>query len=660
VNIINQYKLLTFRKKLLILSIFTFLLFALAGLTIRNSLLNWYLNHKIESFQTRYHAQLSIGEAEFSGFNGIDFERITLIPQNGDTLAKIQSLKCTVKFLPLLLGKLKITSLQIDSCNIQLIRKDSTNDNYSFLLKKMNTTEIQEDTIEMPNYSERFDLLLETIFNKIPNSIKLTDFKIVTIQDSIKVTAVIDTFNIVAHQFKTLVKFDENGSKKELYFDGNINSDKRIAGFKLYSASGTKATFPYLKSSLNLKFEFDTLQFQLNENIYNQNLLTINGSTQVVGLVLNHSRIALKDVVLDKGSIDYRINIGQDFYELDSTSVFLYNKLNFNPYLKYLTRPSKQLTFKINKTGIEASDFFESLPKGLFTNIEGLQASGKLSYTLDFFVDFAQPDSLRFFSDMKRDHFRIVKFGATDLSKMSRDFVYTAYEKAVPVKTYTIGLSDPDFTCFPNIPQVLRNAVLTSEDGGFYNHRGFYLDAFAQSIALNIKQKRFARGGSTISMQLVKNVFLTRNKTIARKLEEILIVWLIENNGLCTKERMFEVYLNIIEWGPMIYGIGEASQFYFDKAPSKLTLSESIFLASIIPHPKWFMYSFDTNGHLRPTMEGYYKLVASKMLRKEFITQEQADRLVADVELKGSAKQFLKKNVVAIDTTEIKKDFELK
>src|SRR5664279_2476881 len=117
-------------------------------------------------------------------------------------------------------------------------------------------------------------------------------------------------------------------------------------------------------------------------------------------------------------------------------------------------------------------------------------------------------------------------------------------------------------------------------------------------MILNIKERRFARGGSTITMQLVKNVFLNRNKTIARKLEEILLVWLIENQQLCSKERMFEVYLNIIELGPHIYGANEAAHFYFKKDASKLNLQESIFLASIIPKPKWFMYSFDKSGNL--------------------------------------------------------------
>jgi membrane peptidoglycan carboxypeptidase len=114
------------------------------------------------------------------------------------------------------------------------------------------------------------------------------------------------------------------------------------------------------------------------------------------------------------------------------------------------------------------------------------------------------------------------------------------------------------------------------------HHRGFLQESFRESIVKNYREHRFARGGSTISMQLVKNVFLSRDKTVSRKAEEALIVYLIENLGLVPKERMLEVYLNVIEWGPNVYGIGEASHFYFNKRPSQLTLQESLFLASVI------------------------------------------------------------------------------
>jgi membrane peptidoglycan carboxypeptidase len=83
-------------------------------------------------------------------------------------------------------------------------------------------------------------------------------------------------------------------------------------------------------------------------------------------------------------------------------------------------------------------------------------------------------------------------------------------------------------------------------------------------------------------MQLIKNVFLTREKTVSRKLEEILLVYILENNRIVSKERMLEVYF-IIEWGPNVYGIGEASRFYFQKSPSELTFNECLFLSN---HPK--------------------------------------------------------------------------
>jgi membrane peptidoglycan carboxypeptidase len=120
-------------------------------------------------------------------------------------------------------------------------------------------------------------------------------------------------------------------------------------------------------------------------------------------------------------------------------------------------------------------------------------------------------------------------------------------------------------------------------------------------------------------MQLVKNVFLTRNKTVARKIEEALIVWLIENQNLVSKKRMYEVYLNLIEWGPGIYGINQASRFYFNKPPYELNLQESIYLASIVPNPKFFRYTFEVNGVPKPFFGNYFRRMEELMVRKQFI-----------------------------------------
>jgi membrane peptidoglycan carboxypeptidase len=186
-------------------------------------------------------------------------------------------------------------------------------------------------------------------------------------------------------------------------------------------------------------------------------------------------------------------------------------------------------------------------------------------------------------------------------------------------------------------------------------HRGFLPEAFRESIVKNYKERRFARGGSTISMQLVKNVFLSRDKTVSRKAEEALIVYLIENLRLVPKERMLEVYLNVIEWGPNVYGIGEASRFYFNKTPAELTLQESVFLAGIIPRPKYFKYQFDKDGKLKPYLDGYFRILTGRMAMKGWISPADTSGLLPDVKLKGPALRM----VVPNDTIVLEPEEEL-
>jgi membrane peptidoglycan carboxypeptidase len=105
---------------------------------------------------------------------------------------------------------------------------------------------------------------------------------------------------------------------------------------------------------------------------------------------------------------------------------------------------------------------------------------------------------------------------------------------------------------------------------------------------------------------------------------------------------MFEVYLNIIELGPDVYGVGEASRFYFNKKPSQLTLPESIFLASLLPHPKWFKYSFDENGNLKSYLADYYRVVSNFLLKKNLITKDEYDAIQPNVRLTGLARELVR------------------
>lgn len=625
-------------------------LFIVLTFLFRNSIVSFYLHHKIDRFNQQYNAAFTFEKVKVRNLTSVLITGIVLKPNKGDSLLKIDTAYATVNFWKLLRGRFKLQELQLKNTSITLIRRDSIN-NYSWLLEGRTKKNLQDTTVRTVNYASKANIFFNGIFDKIPASLRMDNFTISNITNGHEVMVHCDHWQIRDHQFKTIIHVIENSSEAEWLADGKIDDEERIISFRLYTKEAKKVVLPFLQYKWDSEIGFDTLIFGIGERNTGSELTVINGSVTVRGLEINYKEIAANRVLFDKLGIDYSINFGKDFAELDSTSLVTFNALDFHPYIKYRPHPAKQITLSLHKPEFPAEELFSSIPEGLFTNFKGVHVKGNLSYNLDFFVDLSDPDSLLFESELKRHHFSVLSYGQTNLAKINEPFLYTAYEKDEPVRTFMVGPENPNYRTLDHITPYLQASILNSEDGGFYQHRGFSEESFRNSIISNIKEKRFVRGGSTITMQLVKNVFLQRNKTIGRKVEEALLVWLIENQNLSTKDRMYEVYLNIIEWGPMVYGANEAARFYFNKDVAKLTLAESIFLASIIPRPKWFKYSFDENGHLRESNSGFYKLLSGKMLKKGQITQEDFDKLVPNVELKGPARLLLKKAyIIPADT----------
>jgi len=136
------------------------------------------------------------------------------------------------------------------------------------------------------------------------------------------------------------------------------------------------------------------------------------------------------------------------------------------------------------------------------------------------------------------------------------------------------------------------NAVIVAEDGTFWSHEGFDWFEFRESLERNVKEGRAARGASTITQQLVKNLYLSPSKNPLRKLKEWVLTWYMEKK--LGKSRILELYLNVIEWGSGIYGIESASQTYFGKSASMLTREEAARLAAVIPNPRRYRVDQET------------------------------------------------------------------
>lgn len=149
---------------------------------------------------------------------------------------------------------------------------------------------------------------------------------------------------------------------------------------------------------------------------------------------------------------------------------------------------------------------------------------------------------------------------------------------------FVVGPKNPHWTPISAVPSSLKKAVIAAEDANFYAHEGVDYEAIREAIKADVRKGRFVRGGSTITQQLAKNLFLSREKTFSRKVKEYVLARRIEER--LTKARILELYLNVVELGPMVYGVGSASRYYFGKPPSSLSLRESAFLASMLPGPK--------------------------------------------------------------------------
>jgi len=137
-----------------------------------------------------------------------------------------------------------------------------------------------------------------------------------------------------------------------------------------------------------------------------------------------------------------------------------------------------------------------------------------------------------------------------------------------------------------SLPDIVIRAVVIAEDDTFFGHEGVHYRAVWDALRHDVRKRRFSRGGSTITQQMIKNVLLTKEKTVSRKIREFVLARRAED--LLTKRRILEIYLNEVEWGENIYGIEAASRYYFDKNATELTSAEAALLAGMLPNPRYY------------------------------------------------------------------------
>lgn len=611
------YNTITTRQKRWIIGILSglILICGLAvtyGLSKREAILQRAITTAKQKMDSQYNVDLKIQYYGFKGLSTVVFKNVFVTPKGKDQLAQIDDFAVSVRLWPLLFGDVKIGLIEMENARFTLVKRDSLVNNYDFLFKKDKKDSTATPKVEQ-NLAALADGLLKKVFFKIPRNMDVRNFEISFKDDSIYQQLKVPRAEIDGGDIDAALYL--NGDEGRWNVVGHVNPDAQELNLKL-SSEKKNTEFPFLRSKFGVKMSFDEIEFDLQKvNRKGKDLLTLRGDWYFKNLNLHHWRLSDQDINIPEATLEGGVNIGAQSIELVKESKVKVKEFEFSPQARYVHKPEKLVALSIHTGRFEAQKLFEAIPKGLFESLEGVQVAGDIQYDLDFEVNLNKPDKLKFVSKIDDQNLEIKQWGKADISKLNGPFVYTAYEGDKVMREITVGPQNPNFTPYDQISNYMRTTLLNTEDPFFFKHNGFQEEAFKLSIVTNIKERKFKRGASTISMQLVKNVFLNRNKTLVRKLEEIMLVWLMESAKQVSKQRMYEVYLNVIEWGNNVYGITEAARYYFGKTPAEITLGESLFLSSIVPKPKKGLYAFDYTGHLKQNMYRYFNTYGNIMVK---------------------------------------------
>ncbi len=266
----------------------------------------------------------------------------------------------------------------------------------------------------------------------------------------------------------------------------------------------------------------------------------------------------------------------------------------------------------------------DALPPGLGPPPSAPRVSGRISARASMSGTLSRRADWELQVDLDLEDLRRASRAAGP-SWLSSGFAWTPIDPGPgePPRRILVGPGNPDFIPYSEIPQVLVRAVTASEDAGFFGHRGFDFGEIASALA----DRSRVRGASTISQQVSKNLFLSPERTLARKVREALGTVALESS--LQKGRILEIYLNLAEWGPGVYGAGEAARFWFGKDARDLSAREAAFLATVIPSPRRFHARLLRSG-ITPWWNARIDDLLGKMRVQNQLTDEQLAAALAE------------------------------
>nr|MDQ3301627.1 transglycosylase domain-containing protein [Myxococcota bacterium] len=345
--------------------------------------------------------------------------------------------------------------------------------------------------------------------------------------------------------------------------------------------------------------------------------LAVDGSIEQ--LAIDHPNLAISTVVVD-GTLRGELAISADAIAVPHAELGIgAARFTASGWVRRSAPVSGQLD--VTLASAPCADLLLAMPQALRGPLDGMTLGGNLGASMRLAIDLAAPpgDGASLASAFtgactvsaeppEADVTTLVRAGEQQLADGSRMRI------------------DPDndqYISLRRLPYYVQAAFVSAEDGRFWNHPGFDLVQIARSLEIDLRERRLARGGSTISQQLVKNAFLSQRRSLDRKIQEAILTWRLESR--LEKTEILERYLNIIELGPRVFGLRAAARYWFGASPRDLTVRQAAFLAALTSQPTSMSRRVRKARGLDPQTAERVAIVLGAMKRDGVITSETYD-----------------------------------
>ncbi len=321
---------------------------------------------------------------------------------------------------------------------------------------------------------------------------------------------------------------------------------------------------------------------------FGQGIARIDGQLELTGLNVSH-RLLAREVVRDVGfGLELQARFDPARRRLELTNLEIERKgvrlLAHGELTHTVEREHRHYQLDIEVAKVGCQRVLDAIPRELVPGLQGFALDGEFSAAVRLDADFANLDALVLEGKFDVDGCRVRETPAlASPARLNSGFTHRVVMRDGRTRVLRLYPGSGSYTPLAASSRYMTEAVLTTEDGSFRRHDGFNTAQLEVALRRNLEEDKVRLGASTITMQMVKNVLLSHERTLSRKVQEIFLTWWVEQ--ALSKQRIMEIYLNVIEFGPGVYGITNAARHYFGKHPGDLTSLEAAYLSLMLPSP---------------------------------------------------------------------------